>query len=73
MFVFVENPRDTVGMILGEKIERKVRNVNKQNFVSEIQLLIKHVFLLLSFLYELLMSVTSNETDSLVFDLLLEK
>ena len=73
MFVFVENPRDTVGMILGEKIERKVRNVNKQNFVSEIQLLIKHVFLLLSFLHELLISITSNETDSLVFDLLLEK
>ena len=46
MFVFVE-------MILGEKIERKVY-VNQQNFVSDIQLLIKHVFLL-SFLHELLM------------------
>ena len=30
-------------MILGEKIERKVY-VNQQNFVSDIQLLIKHSF-----------------------------
>ena len=36
-----------------EKIERKVY-VNQQNFVSDIQLLIKHVFLL-CFLHELLM------------------
>ena len=40
-------------MILGEKIERKVY-VNQQNFVSDIQLLIKHSFLL-SFPHELLM------------------
>ena len=42
-------------MILGEKVERKVY-VNQQNFVSDIQLLIKHSFIL-SFLHELLMSI----------------
>ena len=46
MFVFVE-------MILGEKIEQKVY-VNQQNCVSDIQLLIKDVFLL-CFRHELLM------------------
>ena len=40
-------------MILGERIERKVY-VNQQNFVPDIQVLIKHSFLL-SFLHELLM------------------
>ena len=45
-----------IGKILGEKIERKVY-VNQQNFVSDIQLLIKYSFLL-SFLHELLMSIT---------------
>ena len=35
-------------MILGEKIERKVY-VNQQNFVSDIQLLIKHSFLIPSY------------------------
>ena len=44
-------------MILGEKIERKVY-VNQRNFVSDMQLLIKHSFLL-SFLHELLMSITN--------------
>ena len=43
-------------MILGEKIERKVY-VNQQNFVSDIQLLFKHSFLL-SFLHDMLMSIT---------------
>ena len=33
-----------IGMILGEKIERKVY-VNQQNFASDIQLLIRHFFL----------------------------
>ena len=51
MFVFVE-------MILGEKIERKVY-VNQLNFVSDIQLLIKHVFLLV-FPHELLMLQINN-------------
>ena len=37
-------------MILGERIERKVY-VNQQNFVPDIQVLIKHSFLL-SFLHE---------------------
>ena len=41
-------------MILGEKIERKMY-VNQQNYVSDIQLLVKHSFLL-SFLHELLMN-----------------
>ena len=41
-----------IGMILGEKIERKVY-VNQQKFVSDIQLLIKYSFIL-SFLHELL-------------------
>ena len=45
-------------MILGEKIERKVY-VNQQNFVSDIQVLIKHSFRL-SFLRELSMSITKN-------------
>ena len=40
-------------MILGEKIERKMY-VNQQNYVSDIQLLVKHSFLL-SFLHELVM------------------
>ena len=40
-------------MTLGDKIEQKVY-VNHQNFVSDIQLLIKHSFPL-SFLRELLM------------------
>ena len=40
-------------MILVEKIERKVY-VDQQNFVSDIQLLVKYSFLL-SFLHELLM------------------
>ena len=44
-----------IGMILGEKIERKVY-VNQQNFVSDIQLLIKHSFLL-SFLQILYFSI----------------
>ena len=49
-------------MILGEKIERNV-HVYHQNFVSEIQLLIKHSFHL-SFLHELhnrMSSLTFNE------------
>ena len=45
-------------MSLSEKIEGKVY-VNEQNFVSDIQLLIKHSFLL-SFLPELLTSITST-------------
>ena len=49
-----------IGMILGEKIERNVY-VNQQNFVSDIQLLIKHSFIL-SFHHELLMSVTNITT-----------
>ena len=43
-----------IGMILGEKIARKVY-VNEQNFVSDIQLLIKFISFVLSFLHELLM------------------
>ena len=41
-----------IGMILYVKIERKV-HVNQQNFGSDIQLLIKHLFLL-TFLHKLL-------------------
>ena len=45
-------------MILGEKIERKLY-VNQQEFVSDIQFLIKHSFFL-SFLHALLMTITKT-------------
>ena len=58
-----------IGMILGEKIERKVY-VNPQNFGSDMQLLIKHSFLL-SFLHELLTVLQVIDTMSVrsVWDL----
>ena len=45
-----------IEMIFGGKCERKVY-INQQNFVSDIQLLIKHSFIL-SFLHELLICNT---------------